>query len=215
MTENYPSNEQFEQAVKVLKEGGVVGFPTETYYGLGVDIFNEQAVHSLFHLKKRDYSKPILVLISDLNMLSGIVSEVPSMYENLMEHFWPGPLTLIFPASANLSSLITGSTNTVGVRISPHPVAAELCRRWGRPLTATSANLSGSSPAASAGEVAEIFSDRIDYVVDGGKTPGNKCSTVVGMDENGLCLIRPGQVEFREIKATLLGHLKGSADIRL
>jgi len=203
MTENYPSNEQFEQAVMVLNEGGIVGFPTETFYGLGVDIFNDQAVDSLFRLKKRDYSKPILVLISDLNMLSGIVSEVPSMYENLMERFWPGPLTLIFPASANLSPLITGSTNTVGVRISPHPVAAELCRRWGRPLTATSANLSGGIPASNVKEVVEIFGDNINYVVDGGNTPGNKCSTVVGMDKSGLCLIRQGQIEFGEIEAAL------------
>ncbi len=200
MSDNYPSNEQFIQAVKVLREGGIVGFPTETYYGLGVDIFNEQAVHSLFHLKKRDYSKPILVLINDLNILGGIVSEVPAMYEKLMDRFWPGPLTLIFPASPKLPKLVTGSTGTIGVRISPHPVATEFCQRWGQPLTATSANLSGGSPASSAEEVVEIFSDRINYVIDGGRTPGNKCSTVVGIDESGLCLIRQGQIELSDIK---------------
>ncbi len=199
MKEKLPSEKEFENALDVLRGGGIIAFPTETYYGLGVDIFNETALHALFHLKSRDKTKPILVLVDDLSMLDGIVTEIPGPYEKLIEKYWPGPLTLIFPANPTLSSLITGATGTIGVRMSPHPVASQLCGRWGRPLTATSANLSGDNPASSAEMVKGIFGEKIDYVLDGGDTFGGKCSTVVGIDQQRLCCIRDGQIAFKDI----------------
>ena len=203
MKNNSPSDQQFQRAIDVLRGGGIVAFPTETYYGLAVDIYNKKGVNALFQLKKRDYSKPILLLIDDRSMLQEIVAAVPKPYERLMRRFWPGPLTLIFPAASDLSSLLTGPANTIGVRISPHPVAMELCRKWGRPLTATSANISGREPAQTGDRVKEMFGDKIDYVLDGGETPGRKCSTVVGLDHQELTLIREGRIDFSEIISSM------------
>ena len=203
MNSNSPTQEQFQRAIKVLRGGGIVAFPTETYYGLGVDIDNQKGVNALFELKKRDPAKPILVLIDDCSQLPKITTAVPQPYEKLIRCFWPGPLTLIFPAAPNLTSLLTGSAKSIGVRLSPHPIAIQLCRMWGKPLTATSANISNQRPAQNAEMVKEMFGDKIDYILDGGQTPGGKCSTVVGLDNQELTLIRKGRISFAEIITSL------------
>ncbi len=191
------------QAVSCLKGGGIVAFPTETYYGLAVDPFNEEALRALFRLKARDIRKPILVLISETGQLGELADSIPDVYQPLMKNFWPGPLTLIFPGRKNLPPLLTGGTGTIGVRISSNAIAAELCGRWGRPLTATSANISGSPPATCAAEVKAFFDSEVDCLVDGGRTPAGRCSTIVGIRRSRLQLFREGQVDFPSILQTL------------
>jgi L-threonylcarbamoyladenylate synthase len=183
-----------EEAVKVLRHSGVVAFPTETYYGLAVDPTDALALARLFALKQRPESNPLLLLIDQLDQLMEVVSEIPKEYRRLIEMFWPGPLTLIFPARPELSPLVTGGTGTVGVRISPHPVARELVRRVGRPVTATSANLSGRAPAASVAEVIAQFGEKIDWTIDGGPASGGLCSTVCTLERGKLVVLRRGQV---------------------
>ena len=183
-----------EEAIKVLRHSGVVAFPTETYYGLAVEPTDTAALARLFALKQRPESKPLLLLIDQLDQLMEVVSEIPKEYRRLIEMFWPGPLTLIFPARPEVSPLVTGGTGTVGVRISPHPVARELVRRVGRPVTATSANLSGRSPAASAEEVIAQFGEKIDWIIDGGPASGGLCSTVCTLERGKLVVLRRGQV---------------------
>jgi L-threonylcarbamoyladenylate synthase len=183
-----------EEAVMVLQRSGVVAFPTETYYGLAVDPTDALALARLFTLKQRPESKPLLLLIDQLEQLAEVVSEVPKEYRRLIEMFWPGPLTLIFPARPQVSALVTGGTGTVGVRISPHPIARELVRRVGRPVTATSANLSGRSPAASAEQVIAQFGEKIDWIIDGGPVTGGLCSTVCTLERGKLVVLRHGQV---------------------
>lgn len=192
-----------ERAVVCLQQGGIVAFPTETYYGLAVDPYNEKALKALFRLKERDLRKPILVLISEVEQLGEVADSVPGLYQPLMENFWPGPLTLIFPGRNNLSPLLTGGTGTVGVRISSHGIATRFCRRWGRAITATSANISGTEPAKNAGEVHAMFGPQVDCIIDGGDAPAKRCSTIVGMREGCLQLIREGQVEFPLILQSL------------
>jgi L-threonylcarbamoyladenylate synthase len=187
------------RAVAVLKSGGVVAFPTETYYGLAVDPFNPLALNHLFSLKQRNISKPILTLVDDRESLSSLVQEIPKLYEPLMNAFWPGPLTLIFQARVNLPSLLTAGTATIGVRQSSHPFARQLLRAFGRPLTATSANISGRPAAVDAYEVKAQFGSRIDMVFDGGKTPGIIGSTIIGLEGERLKLIREGVIPFNEI----------------
>jgi L-threonylcarbamoyladenylate synthase len=191
-----PLSEIIERAVACLRQGGIVAFPTETYYGLAVDPSNEKALQALFHLKDRDLQKPILVLISEMAQLGEIADSVPELYQPLMKSFWPGPLTLIFPGRKNLSPLLTGGTGTIGVRISSHGIATRFCRRWGRPITATSANISGQEPAKSAAEVFAMFGPKVDCIIDGGCTLARRCSTIVGMGDGCLQLIREGVVEF-------------------
>lgn len=194
-----PSEEDFRRAVSVLEQGGIVAFPTETFYGLAVDPFNEKALTDLFSLKGRPLHKPFLVLIQDASQLSDLVSSIPYAYGVLMKAFWPGPLTLVFPAGPGLSSLLTGESGGIGVRISPHPVARRFGRMWGRPITATSANLSGMTAARTADEVHRFFGDRVSLILDGGQTPGGMSSTVVGVDRGKLQLIRAGVIDFSSL----------------
>ena len=191
------------QAVTCLQHGGIVAFPTETYYGLAVDPYNERALMALFRLKERDLRKPILVLISEVEQLGEIAESVPGLYQPLIKNFWPGPLTLVFPGRKYLSPLLTGGTGTVGVRISSHCIAMKFCRRSGKPITATSANISGLKPAKSADEVRAMFGSQVDYIIDGGSALASRCSTIVGMRDGCLQLFREGQVEFPLILQSL------------
>lgn len=190
---------ELKDAVEAIRRGGVVAFPTETYYGLAVDPFNPQALLKLFQIKKRDRTKPILTLIQDETQLILLTAEISSLYQPLMRNFWPGPLTLIFSGRPQLPDLLTGGTNTVGVRISSHPLAALLVREVGRPITATSANISGCPAAVTAREVFEQLGKKIDVIIDGGPTPGGAGSTIVSWIENRLELIRPGVIPFAEL----------------
>ena len=191
------------RAVAVLQEGGVVAFPTETYYGLAVDPLNPMALNFLFTLKQRDISKPILTLVDDRDSLLSLVQEIPTQYIQLMEKFWPGPLTLIFQAKIHLPTLLTAGTSTIGVRQSSHPFARQLLRAFGRPITATSANISGQDAAADAYEVKTQFGTQIDMVFDGGRTPGISGSTIVGIDGDEVKLIREGVIPADDILRTL------------
>lgn len=187
--------QSFDLAVRLLKRGGVVAFPTETYYGLAVDPFCESAVSRLYELKIRPADKPLLLLIEKLEQLALIVERIPQQFLPLMEKYWPGPLTLIFPAKSSVSKIITGNTGTIGVRISPHPVARSLLVRMQGPLTATSANISGGEPAQTAAEVEKIFGSSVDLILDGGQSAAGLCSTIVGLQDDRLTLLRKGQVE--------------------
>lgn len=185
------------KAVECILNGGVVAFPTETYYGLAVDPYNESALLNLFKLKQRESEKAILVLIENSRKIDTVAANVPKEFKPLIEKFWPGPLTLIFPAKNTLSPLLTGKTKTVGVRVSPHPIAGALVRAMGKPVTATSANISGQKPAKSANEVKKIFGDRIDFIIDGGETAAGLCSTLVGLKNGVLTILREGQADLR------------------
>jgi len=187
------------RAVAVLNGGGIVAFPTETYYGLAVDPLNPLALNHLFSLKQRQISKPILTLVDGRESISSLAREIPILYEPLMKEFWPGPLTLIFEAKLNLPTLLTAGTATIGVRQSSHPFARQLLRAFGRPLTATSANISGRAAAVDAYEVKVQFGTNIDMVFDSGRTPGIVGSTIVGLERGRLKCIREGIIPFKDI----------------
>jgi len=194
-----PSDDEYRRAVSVLVQGGIVAFPTETFYGLAVDPYNEKALTDLFRLKGRPCHKPFLVLIQDEGQLPSLASSIPPAYRPLMNAFWPGPLTLVLPAVTTLSSVLTVDGAGIGVRISPHPVARIFGQMWGRPMTATSANLSGMPAARTADEVRRFFGDGIACILDGGQTPGGMSSTVVGLYQGKLQLIRAGVIDFSSL----------------
>jgi len=182
-------------AVSALRRGGIVAFPTETYYGLAVDLDSPLAVEKIFTLKRRAADKPLLLLIEKKEQLESLVQDVPQLYWPLIEKYWPGPLTLVFSALPSLNGRITGKSGTVGIRISPHPIAQELVRRMGKPITATSANISGFPPARSATEIVKMFGESIDYILDGGETEAELCSTILAIRKGKLCIIRHGQID--------------------
>ena len=187
------------QAAAILRDGGLIAFPTETYYGLAVDPFNETALQRLFSIKNRPTVKPVLVLIPSRDDIIRMTDTVPDVAGQLMDRFWPGPLTLIFSARQELSVILTGGTGTVGVRLSPHPVAQGLLQAFGGPLTATSANRSGMRAAVTEAEVIEYFGDEVDMVLAGGRTPGQKPSTLIGFTGNNIACIREGCIPCSEI----------------
>lgn len=182
-------------AVELLRQGRIVAFPTETYYGLAVDPKNESAVTALFNLKKRPIEKPLLLLVKNTSQLSHLISYVPPELKPLMAKYWPGPLTLIFPAHPSINNIITAGTGTVAIRISPHQVAENLVREFGGAITATSANISGMPPAKCAQEVVDMFGNDIDYVLDGGGTTAGLCSTIIGVKKSQLQVIRIGVID--------------------
>ena len=194
--------ESLAQRVKtVIQRGQVVAIPTETYYGLGVDPFNAEAVERLLAVKGRKDEKPILVLIGSLDQLSSLVQEVPAAVSSLIEAFWPGPLTILFPARPSLPSGLTAGTGRVGVRLSSCRPLCELLKRTG-PLTGTSANHTGVPPAQTPEAVQETLHDKVELIVDCGPTPGGLPSTVVEA-RGSLRIIREGAIGRAALEALL------------
>lgn len=193
--------QSLRDAVRTLAHGGVVVYPTETLYGLGVDASNAAALRRLVALKGREPGKPILVLIGDVTMLAHLAADVPSAARRLMRRFWPGPLTIVLRARPDVSPVLTGGSGTIGVRLSSHPTARALPQQLGRPITAPSANPSGQAPPRSVEDARRYFGSAVDCYVDGGELHGVP-STVV--DVRGVAqIIRPGAVSAADIHATL------------
>lgn len=204
MNRSVPVNrESLHRAADILRKGGLVAFPTETYYGLAVDPCRSQALERLFQVKRRRKELPILVLVGETDQVPLLAREVPEVFHRLIERFWPGPLTLVFPALPVLSPLLTGNTGTVGLRQSPNETANRLIKIFGGPVTATSANVSGFPAAVTAEGVARIFPDEIDLILDGGTTPGGKGSTLVGIEGTSLRCLREGKIAFADVQACL------------
>jgi len=198
-----PEPDRIDEAVAILKNGGVIAFPTETFYGLGADARNEAAIDQIFGIKGRDFNNPILVVIGDAGHLDAFTEDVPAAARKLMEKFWPGPLTIVFRALPSVSPKLTAATGKIGIRLTSHPIARELSCRLGGPLTATSANLSGAPECSSAAEVISQLEGKLDGVVDGGHTPGGKGSTIVDMSSYPPKVLREGMIPFSLILDTL------------
>jgi L-threonylcarbamoyladenylate synthase len=182
------------KAREVFQNGGVIAYPTETFYGLGVDPFNVEAVKRLFFLKGRPSKSPISLIIKDRPMLERLVQGVPPAAEKLIKRFWPGPLTIIFRAKAGLPAELLADTGKVGVRVSSNPVAQRLIEELDYPITATSANPSGKEPPRSSSEVIEYFNGSIDMLIDGGILTGRYGSTIVDITDNRIEIIREGEI---------------------
>jgi L-threonylcarbamoyladenylate synthase len=180
-------------AVRVLAGGGLVAFPTETFYGLGAAALNADAVRRVFELKGRPESRPLLVLVDGVAMAESI-AQIPYHARPLITRHWPGPLTLVFHARPVVPAEVTAAGGTVGVRWSSHAVACGLAAALGAPVTAPSANRTGAAPPTSADAVLREFGDTIDLVLDGGKTTGGLPSTVLDVTVDPPRVIRAGAV---------------------
>ena len=189
-----PDAEKLAEAVRVLCEGGVVAFPTETFYGLGADARNEAAVEKIFRIKGRNFRNPLSVIVANDREVIPLVEEIPAAAKILMQTFWPGPLTLIFRAAPSVSSRLTGGTGKIGIRVSSHPLAKLLAGGLGGPLTATSANLSGGPECSSADAVIRTLGDLPDAVIDGGATPEGAGSTILDVTVFPPRILREGAI---------------------
>lgn len=181
----------------ILAEGDILLFPTDTLYGLGVDALNVDALKKLKELKGRDDKKPISIIVADMGMAEEY-AEVTPLAEKLAEHFLPGKLTLILKAKDNLPVELTAGTGTIGIRIPNHIFCINLAREFGRPFTATSANVADKEPKNSVPEILTQFGDRagmIARVIDSGELVESKPSTVVDARGEEPIIIRKGAIE--------------------
>lgn len=197
------SAELFSRAVDALKRGEVIVFPTETFYGLGADAFNEAAVEQIISLKGRSPDQTVPIIVADREMLNSVVTHVSPAAQKLMDRFWPGPLTLVLPAKKNLPALLLNRDGGIGVRISSHPLATRLARELGHPITATSANPSGREPARTVEEAMGYFSGKLRIFLDGGRLEGKKGSTVMDVSQDKIRIVREGEIPSEELKRIL------------
>jgi len=181
-------------AAAVLEAGGLVAFPTESFYGLGADALDSDAVARVFEVKGRPEHKALLVLVDSIDMAAGLAARVSDGARALMARYWPGPLTLVLEAAARVPVGLTGGGSTIGVRMPGHAVARALVRSAGRPITAPSANPSEAPPALTAAAVREYFEGRVELILDGGPTAGGAGSTVADCTVWPPRILRQGPV---------------------
>ena len=191
------------RAAAVLREGGLVAFPTETVYGLGADALNAEAVRKIFKAKGRPQHNPLIVHAPDAAFARTLTSIWPEDAARLAECFWPGPLTLVLPRAAHIPTEVTAGGATVAVRVPAHPVALALLKGCRLPLAAPSANLSGQLSPTQAGHVLAGLRGKIDLLLDAGPTSGGLESTVVDLTTRPVRLLRPGLVTMAELEGVL------------
>lgn len=195
--------EAFSRCRDVVRQGGVIVYPTETFYGLGADPCNPAAVRKLFAVKGRKPDRPILLLIRDAADVRRWAAEVPADAERLMQAFWPGPLTLVFKARPEVLPELTAGTGTIGLRVPGSDFTRRLLGCIGTALTGTSANLSGGRSPETAHEAAEVLGGRVDLILDGGRTPGGRPSTVVDVSTVPPRMVREGVLPLKELRSVL------------
>jgi len=179
-----------ERALAVLEHGGLIAFPTDTVYGVGAAIFDEQAAGGLYQVKGRPDEKAIPVLLPNAEALTVVAQDLDARAHQLAAAFWPGPLTIVVPKAAGLPEAVT-PLPTVGVRVPDHPVALRLLNAAG-PLAVTSANRSGAENSQTAEDVMRHLGGKIELIVDGGTCPGGQPSTVITFDKDEIKILRPG-----------------------
>jgi L-threonylcarbamoyladenylate synthase len=199
-------DKQLDKAAEVLKSGGLVAFPTETVYGLGANALDEKAVKSIYKAKGRPSDNPLIVHISDINALEALVGSIPATAPRLMKAFWPGPLTLVFPKSDKIPSVITAGLDTVAIRMPSHPIALALIRKAGIPIAAPSANSSGRPSPTLAKHVIEDLAGKVDIIIDGGNSIVGLESTVLDIIPAQPVILRPGGVTQEQLRQ-LLGNV--------
>jgi L-threonylcarbamoyladenylate synthase len=194
-----PDRFRLQEIVSCLRAGGIIIYPTETFYGIGALFTSESTLKRLFAVKQRDAEKPVLLLIPDISFLKNISSAVTPACKILAEHFWPGPLTLLVAAQPHLSSLVTGQNRTVGIRVSSNPIVQALLALLQDGITSTSANISGDISPSSIEEIPAVLLNAVDIIIDGGKTPGNRPSTVFDISSTPYKTVREGAISTGEI----------------
>ncbi len=195
--------EKLQEVVQVLKKGGVVVYPTDTFYGLGANAYLAEVVKKIYILKARDPAKPVSLVVSDLSMAREMAVAIPSIFEILAHQFWPGPLTIVLKAAPHIPVELQSPEGSVGIRWPDLPWLRALVERAGFPLTATSANLTGEKEISDPEEVLRTFSGKVDLIVDGGKCPGLLPSTVIDLTQPRPMILREGAVPVSELRPYL------------
>ena len=198
-----PEESQCVEAARLLREGGIVAFPTETVYGLGADAFNESAVRRVFRVKGRPENHPLIVHLADAALIGDWASRVPAAAALLAQRFWPGPLTLILPKAPRVPEAVTGGQPSVGLRVPAHPMALAMLRALGSGVAGPSANRFGKVSPTTAAHVRQDLGDDVDFILDGGPCEVGLESTIVSVLDETPVILRPGGVTREAIEEAL------------
>ena len=188
------SEESIQLAGEVLKQGGIVAFPTDTVYGLGAVCTNDEAVRKIFAAKGRDEGKPLSILVASVEQAEQIALEIPEKARRLMEKYWPGALTLVLKKRPEISDKVSAGRETIGLRMPDSRAAVKLLEAAGIPLAAPSANTSGKRSSVSAEDVIADLAGRVDMILDGGRCPVGISSTVVDLTGESPVILREGSI---------------------
>ena len=194
------NSESIQQAAEIIKRGGLVAFPTETVYGLGADGLNPIAIAKIFEVKKRPSFNPLIFHIADKDSLEKFSPIKNEKVDRLINKFWPGPLTLVLPKTKIVPDIVTSGNPTVAVRMPNHPIALQLIEACGTPIAAPSANKFGHLSPTEASHVAKYLGDKVDMILDGGKSSVGVESTIIQFHENEFYLLRPGGLSKEDIE---------------
>ena len=193
---------ELDKAFAALDNGGVVVFPTDTLYGLGADVFSLPALQHIFAIKGRPADLALPVLVAGLDQVESVALPMSNQAQELAKRFWPGPLTLVMRRSPELPDLVTGGADTVAVRMPAHRIPLALARRLGRPITGTSANLSGQPDLLDLDSIENQLGNLVDYIIRSGPPPEGTGSTVVDITRSEPRLLREGSISLEEIMET-------------
>jgi len=195
-----PIQQQVERGVSILKQGGIVAYPTDTVYGLGASANLQSAVERVYQVKERPRNMALPLLLANISQISEIAEPVPPVAWLLARNFLPGALTIVLPKSKAVPDFIAAGGMTIAIRIPAHPVPVALIEGLGVPIVGTSANLSGKPSTLTADEVHSQFGDRIDLIIDGGRCSGGKESTIVDVTGETPVVLREGAISKEELK---------------
>lgn len=193
-------------AIKLLKKGKIIAFPTDTVYGIGCDIFNYDAIMKIYEIKKRDAAKPLAAHVGSIEQIKMVAVTDVKYFEILCEKFLPGPLAMILPKLPSVNKIVTSGLDTISVRFPDCVEAIDLALGLGNPIAATSANLSGMPSAIHHDDVINNFQDNVDYILKAGTTKYKKESTIVDLTQEPPKILREGVISKIEIEQVLLEH---------
>lgn len=204
--------QQIESGITILRQGGLVAYPTDTVYGLGASLKLPQSVARIYEVKGRSPNSPLPLLLADVSQIAEVAGKVPPSAWCFIRNFFPGALTLVLPKSGSVPAVITGGGNSVAVRIPDHPVPLALIKGLGVPIVGTSANISGRPSPLTAEEVSAQLGGKIDLIIDGGRCPGGKESTIVDVTGETPVIRREGAISKEELRRVCGNILTGEGE---
>lgn len=200
---NNDNYEILNKPAEIIKNGGIVIFPTETVYGIGTNAFNEEAVRKIYTIKKRPLDKPISLLVSDIEMIKSIAQNITDKEMKIIEHFFPGPLTIILKKKDIIPDIVTAGGDTVGIRMPAGEIARKLVELSGVPIATPSANISGKKSGTNVESIIGDFENKVDYIIDNGDSILGISSTIVKIEDDNLIILREGSIKKEEIEKVI------------
>lgn len=197
---NSKDYQKLRYSAEIIKNGGIVVFPTETVYGIGTNGLDKEAVERLYKIKERPLNKPISLLVSDYEMIEKVAKDISEIEYKIMKKFFPGPLTIILNKKDIVPDIVTSGGSTVGIRMPEEEITRKLIEYAGVPIAAPSANISGKPSGIDLQEIIKEFGDKVDYYIDGGKSKIGIGSTIVKVENNTIKILREGSISKKEIE---------------